>query len=147
MQITLNQDEVKQCVQDYIDNNISCAGDLDIVINEDGTVTVGINEKVGTDQVDDTPPLVEKKPRKRREAKHVMVEKKAEEPTPEPEKATEGDEVVDPTDEILEEATAQAEADEVEAASDRAAVEEGVQEAEVEKPVSAKPSLFANLKR
>lgn len=147
MQITLNQDEVKQCVQDYIDNNISCAGDLDIVINEDGTVTVGINEKVGTDSVDDTPPVVEKKTRKRREAKHVMVEKKAEEPTPEPEKATQDDEVVDPTDEILEEATAQAEADEVEAASDRAAVEEGVQEAEVEKPVSAKPSLFANLKR
>lgn len=146
MQITLNQDEVKQCVQDYIDNNISCAGDLDIVINEDGTVTVGINEKVGTDQVEDTPPLVEKKTRKRREAKHVMVEKK-DEPTPEPEKATQAEEVVDPTDEILEEATAQAEADEVDAASDRAAVEEKVQEAEVEKPVSAKPSLFANLKR
>lgn len=148
MQITLNQDEVKQCVQDYIDNNISCAGDLDIVINEDGTVTVGINEKVGTDQVEDTPPLVEKKTRKRREAKHVMVEKK-EEPTPEPEpeKAAQDDEVVDPTDEILEEATAQAEADEMEAASDAAAVEEKVQEAEVEKPVSAKPSLFANLKR
>lgn len=146
MQITLNQDEVKQCVQDYIDNNISCAGDLDIVINEDGTVTVGINEKVGTDQVEDTPPLVEKKPRKRREAKHVMVEKK-EEPAPEPEKATQDEEVVDPTDEILEEATAQAEADEMEAASDAAAVEEKVQEAEVEKPVSAKPSLFANLKR
>ena len=146
MQITLNQDEVKLCVQNYVDDNISCAGDLDIVINEDGTVTVGINEKVGTDQVEDTPPLVEKKPRKRREAKHVMVEKK-DEPAPEPEKATEGAEVVDPTDEIREEATAQAEADEVDAASDRAAVEEEVQEAEVEKPVSAKPSLFANLKR
>lgn len=146
MQITLNQDEVKQCVQDYVDNNISLAGDLDIVINEDGTVTVGINEKVGTDQVEDTPPLVEKKTRKRREAKHVMVEKK-EEPAPEPEKATQDDEVTDPTDKILEEATAQAEADEVDAASDRAAVEEEVQEAEVEKPVSAKPSLFANLKR
>lgn len=146
MQITLNQDEVKQCVQDYIDNNISCAGDLDIVINEDGTVTVGINEKVGTDLVEDTPPLVEKKTRKRREAKHVMVEKK-EEPAPEPEKATQAEEVVDPTDKILEEATAQAEADDVEAASEQAAVEEKVQEAEVEKPVSAKPSLFANLKR
>lgn len=146
MQITLNQDEVKQCVQDYIEYNISGAGDLDIVINEDGTVTIGINEKVGTDQVEDTPPLVEKKTRKRREAKHVMVEKKGE-PTPEPEKATQAEEVVDPTDEILEEATAQAEADEVEAASEEAAVEEKVQEAEVEKPVSAKPSLFANLKR
>lgn len=146
MQITLNQDEVKQCVHDYIDNNVGFTGDLDIAINEDGTVTVGINEKVGTDQVDDTPPLVEKKTRKRREAKHVMVEKK-DEPTPEPEKATQDAEVVDPTDEILEEAAAQAEADEVDAASDRAAVEEKVQEAEVEKPVSAKPSLFANLKR
>nr|DAG71632.1 MAG TPA: hypothetical protein [Caudoviricetes sp.] len=148
MQITLNQEEVKLCVQNYVDDNINCVGDLDIVINEDGTVTVGINEKVGTDLVEDTPPLVEKKPRKRREAKHVMVEKK-EEPTPEPEaeKATQGEEVVDPTDEIREEATAQAEADEVDAASDRAAVEEEVQEAEVEKPVSAKPSLFANLKR
>ena len=146
MQITLNQDEVKQCVQDYIDNNISCAGDLDIVINEDGTVTVGVNEKVGGDTTEDTPPVVEKKTRKRREAKHVMVEKK-EEPAPEPEKATEGAEVVDPTDEILEEETAQAEADEVDAASDRATVVEKVQEAEVEKPVSAKPSLFANLKR
>lgn len=146
MQITLNQDEVKQCVHDYIDNNVGFTGDLDIAINEDGTVTVGINEKVGTDQVEDTPPLVEKKTRKRREAKHVMVEKK-EEPAPEPEKATEGDEVVDPTDEILEEATAQAEADEVDAASEEAAVKEKVQEAEVEKPVSAKPSLFANLKR
>lgn len=146
MQITLNQDEVKQCVHDYIDNNVGFTGDLDIAINEDGTVTVGINEKVGADSVDDTPPVVEKKTRKRREAKHVMVEKK-EEPVPEPEKATEGDEVVDPTDEILEEATAQAEADEVDATSDRAAVEEKVQEAEVEKPVSAKPSLFANLKR
>lgn len=148
MQITLNQDEVKQCVHDYIDNNVGFTGDLDIAINEDGTVTVGINEKVGTDQVDDTPPLVEKKTRKRREAKHVMVEKK-EEPTPEPEpeKATQDKEVVDPTDKILEEATAQAEADEVEASSERAAVEEKVQEAEVEKPVSAKPSLFANLKR
>lgn len=146
MQITLNQDEVKQCVQDYIEYNISGAGDLDIVINEDGTVTVGINEKVGTDSVDDTPPVVEKKTRKRREAKHVMVEKK-DEPAPEPEKATQGEEVVAPTDEILEEATAQAEADEMEAASEEAAVEEKVQEAEVEKPVSAKPSLFANLKR
>lgn len=147
MQITLNQDEVKQCVHDYIDNNVGFTGDLDIAINEDGTITVGINEKVGTDQVEDTPPVVEKKTRKRREAKHVMVEKKAEEPAPEPEKATQGEEVVDPTDEILEEATAQAEADEVEAASEEAAVEEKVQEAEVEKPVSAKPSLFANLKR
>lgn len=146
MQITLNQDEVKQCVHDYIDNNVGFTGDLDIAINEDGTITVGINEKVGTDQVEDTPPVVEKKTRKRREAKHVMVEKK-EEPAPEPEKATQGEEVVDPTDEILEEATAQAEADEVEAASEEAAVEEKVKEAEVEKPVSAKPSLFANLKR
>lgn len=145
MQITLNQDEVKQCVQDYIDNNISCAGDLDIVINEDGTVTVGINEKVGTDQVDDTPPLVEKKTRKRREAKHVMVEKKAEEPAPEP--AAQGEDEVDPNNEIQEKAVAEAEEAAAEVASDYAAVAEEVQEKEVERPASSKPSLFANLKR
>lgn len=145
MQITLNQDEVKQCVQDYIDNNISCAGDLDIVINEDGTVTVGINEKVGTDQVEDTPPVVEKKTRKRREAKHVMVEKKAEEPAPEPE--AQGEDEVDPNDEIHEEAVAQAEEAAAEEASEAAAVAEEVQEKEVERPASSKPSLFANLKR
>lgn len=145
MQITLNQDEVKQCVQDYIDNNISCAGDLDIVINEDGTVTVGINEKVGTDLVEDTPPLVEKKTRKRREAKHVMVEKKAEEPAPEP--AAQGEAEVDPNDEIHEEAVAQAEEAAAEEASEEAAVQEEVQEKEVERPASSKPSLFANLKR
>lgn len=145
MQITLNQDEVKQCVQDYVDNNISLAGDLDIVINEDGTVTVGINEKVGTDQVDDTPPLVEKKTRKRREAKHVMVEKKAEEPAPEPE--VQGEDEVDPNSEIREEAVAQAEEAAAEVATNAAAVAEEVQEKEVERPASSKPSLFANLKR
>lgn len=145
MQITLNQDEVKQCVQDYIDNNISCAGDLDIVINEDGTVTVGINEKVGTDLVEDTPPVVEKKTRKRREAKHVMVEKKAEEPAPEPE--AQGEDEVDPNSEIQEKAVAEAEKAAAEEASDYAAVAEEVQEKEVERPASSKPSLFANLKR
>lgn len=145
MQITLNQDEVKQCVQDYIEYNISGAGDLDIVINEDGTVTVGINEKVGTDSVDDTPPVVEKKTRKRREAKHVMVEKKAEEPAPEP--AAQGEDEVDPNSEIHEEAVAQAEEAAAEVATNEAAVAEEVQEKEVERPASSKPSLFANLKR
>lgn len=145
MQITLNQDEVKQCVQDYIDNNISCAGDLDIVINEDGTVTVGINEKVGTDSVDDTPPVVEKKTRKRREAKHVMVGKKAEEPAPEPE--AQGEDEVDPNSEIREEAVAQAVKEAAEVATNEATVAEEVQEKEVERPASSKPSLFANLKR
>lgn len=145
MQITLNQDEVKQCVQDYIEYNISGAGDLDIVINEDGTVTVGINEKVGTDSVDDTPPVVEKKTRKRREAKHVMVEKKEEEPTPEPE--AQGEDEVDANSDIHEKAVAQAEKAAAEEASDYAAVAEEVQEKEVERPASSKPSLFANLKR
>ena len=145
MQITLNQFEVKLCVQNYIDDNISCAGDLDIVINEDGTVTVGINEKVGTYQVEDTPPVVEKKTRKRREAKHVMVEKKAEEPVSEP--GAQGEAEVDPNDEIHEEAVAQAEEAAAEEASEEAAVQEEVQEKEVERPASSKPSLFANLKR
>lgn len=145
MQITLNQDEVKQCVHDYIDNNVGFTGDLDIAINEDGTVTVGINEKVGTDQVEDTPPVVEKKTRKRREAKHVMVEKKAEEPASEPE--AQGEDEVDPNDEIHEEAVAQAEEAAAEEVSQAAAVAEEVQEKEVERPASSKPSLFANLKR
>lgn len=145
MQITLNQDEVKQCVQDYIDNNVGFTGDLEIVINEDGTVTVGINEKVGTDQVDDTPPVVEKKTRKRREAKHVMVEKKAEEPVSEPEE--QGEDEVDPNNEIHEEAVAQAVKEAAEVATNAAAVAEEVQEKEVERPVSSKPSLFSNLKR
>lgn len=145
MQITLNQDEVKQCVQDYIEYNISGAGDLDIVINEDGTVTVGINEKVGTDSVEDTPPVVEKKTRKRREAKHVMVEKKEEEPVSEPE--AQGEDEVDPNSEIREEAVAQAVKEAAEVASNAAAVAEEVQEKEVERPVSSKPSLFSNLKR
>lgn len=145
MQITLNQDEVKQCVHDYIDNNVGFTGDLDIAINEDGTVTVGINEKVGTDLVEDTPPVVEKKTRKRREAKHVMVEKKAEEPVSEPE--AQGEAEVDPNDEIHEEAVAQAEQASAEEASEEAAVQEEVQEKEVERPASSKPSLFANLKR
>lgn len=145
MQITLNQDEVKQCVQDYIDNNISCAGDLDIVINEDGTVTVGINEKVGADSVDDTPPVVEKKTRKRREAKHVMVEKKEEEPVSEPE--AQGEDEVDPNSEIREKAVAQAVKEAAEVANNAAAATEEVQEKEVERPVSSKPSLFSNLKR
>ena len=145
MQITLNQDEVKQCVQDYIDNNISCAGDLDIVINEDGTVTVGINEKLGTDQIEDTPPVVEKKTRKRREAKHVMVEKKAEEPVSEPD--AQGEDEVDPNDEIHEEAVAQAVKEAAEVATNAATVAEEVQEKEDERPASSKPSLFANLKR
>lgn len=145
MQITLNQDEVKQCVHDYIDNNVGFTGDLDIAINEDGTVTVGINEKVGTDQVEDTPPVVEKKTRKRREAKHVMVEKKAEEPVSEPEE--QGEDEVDPNNEIHEEAVAQAVKEAAEVATNAAAVAEEVQEKEVERPVSSKPSLFSNLKR
>lgn len=145
MQITLNQDEVKQCVHDYIDNNVGFTGDLDIAINEDGTVTVGINEKVGTDLVEDTPPVVEKKTRKRREAKHVMVEKKAEEPATEPE--SQGEAEVDPNDEIHEEAVAQAVKEAAEVETNAAAVAEEVQEKEVERPASSKPSLFANLKR
>lgn len=145
MQITLNQDEVKRCVHNYIDNNVGFTGDLEIVINDDGTVTVGINEKVGTDLVEDTPPVVEKKTRKRREAKHVMVEKKEEEPVSEPE--AQGEDEVDPNSEIREEAVAQAVKEAAEVATNEATVAEEVQEKEVERPVSSKPSLFSNLKR
>lgn len=76
MQIILNQSEVEAAVQAYVDDQINLAGDVSIVINADGTASVGINEEVSHN--DDTPPLVEKKTRRSRknpqEAKHRPVE-------------------------------------------------------------------------
>lgn len=60
MQIILNQSEVEAAVQAYVDEQINLSGDISIVINADGTASVGINEEVSHD--DDTPPVVEKKP-------------------------------------------------------------------------------------
>lgn len=146
MQITFNQSEVEGMLAVQISTVIPGVEPEEIrsvQLNEDGTVLVIIGEEVAS--AEDTPPVVEKKTRKRREAKHVMVEKKEEEPAPEP--AAQGEDEVDPNSEIQEKAVAEAKKAAAEEASDYAAVAEEVQEKEVERPASSKPSLFANLKR
>ncbi|AFV29071.1 hypothetical protein IME11_22 [Escherichia phage IME11] len=145
MQIILNQSEVEAAVQAYVDDQINLAGDISIVINADGTASVGINEEVH----EDTPPVgVEKKTRRSRknpqEAKHRPVE-------PEPEEVVEevkveetqtstGGQNESSTPEPEEEAVAEPEAQE------EVVQEEVKAEEPVEKP-AAKPSLFAGLKR
>lgn len=146
MQIILNQSEVEAAVQAYVDDQINLAGDISIVINADGTASVGINEEVSHN--DDTPPLVEKKTRRSRknpqEAKHRPVE-------PEPEEVVEevkeeetqtstGGQNESSTPEPEEEAVAEPEAQE------EVVQEEVKAEEPVEKPAT-KPSLFAGLKR
>lgn len=146
MQIILNQSEVEAAVQAYVDDQINLAGDISIVINADGTASVGINEEVSHN--DDTPPLVEKKTRRSRknpqEAKHRPVE-------PEPEEAVEevkeeetqtstGGQNVSSTSEPEEEAVTEPEAQE------EVVQEEVKAEEPAEKPAT-KPSLFAGLKR
>lgn len=146
MQIILNQSEVEAAVQAYVDDQINLAGDISIVINADGTASVGINEEVSHN--DDTPPLVEKKTRRSRknpqEAKHRPVE-------PEPEEVVEevkeeetqtstGGPNGSSTPEPEEEAVAEPEAQE------EVVQEEVKAEEPAEKPAT-KPSLFAGLKR
>lgn len=158
MQIILNQSEVEAAVQAYVDDQINLAGDISIVINADGTASVGINEEVH----EDTPPVgVEKKTRRSRknpqEAKHRPVDS-----TPEPEV---GEQVV--TESVKEGAPLGPKVDaptsvggpngnstpepEEEAVTEPEAQEEVVQEeVKVEEPAekpAAKPSLFAGLKR
>lgn len=146
MQIILNQSEVEAAVQAYVDDQINLAGDVSIVINADGTASVGINEEVSHN--DDTPPLVEKKTRRSRknpqEAKHRPVE-------PEPEEAVEEvkeEETQTSTGGLNESSTPEPEE---EAIAEPEAQEEVVQkedkaEEPAEKPAT-KPSLFAGLKR
>lgn len=145
MQIILNQSEVEAAVQAYVDDQINLAGDINIVINADGTASVGINEEVH----EDTPPVgVEKKTRRSRknpqEAKHRPVE-------PEPEEVVEELKVEEiqtstggpnesSTPEPEEEAVAEPEAQE------EVVQEEVKAEEPAEKPAT-KPSLFAGLKR
>lgn len=145
MQIILNQSEVEAAVQAYVDDQINLAGDINIVINADGTASVGINEEVH----EDTPPVgVEKKTRRSRknpqEAKHRPVE-------PEPEEVVEevkveetqtstGGQNESSTPEPEEEAVAEPEVQEEDVQ------EEGKAEEPAEKPAT-KPSLFAGLKR
>lgn len=146
MQIILNQSEVEAAVQAYVDDQINLAGDINIVINADGTASVGINEEVH----EDTPPVgVEKKTRRSRknpqEAKHRPVE-------PEPEEAVEEVKVEETqtstggpnessTPEPEEEAVTEPEAQEEEVVQEEVKAEEPA-----EKPAT-KPSLFAGLKR
>ena len=147
MQIILNQSEVEAAVQAYVDDQINLAGDISIVINADGTASVGINEEVSHN--DDTPPVgVEKKTRRSRknpqEAKHRPVE-------PEPEEVVEeakeeetqtstggpnGNSTPEPEEEIVAEPEAQEEV-----------VQEEVKAEEPAEKPATKPSLFAGLKR
>lgn len=145
MQIILNQSEVEAAVQAYVDDQINLAGDINIVINADGTASVGINEEVH----EDTPPVgVEKKTRRSRknpqEAKHRPVE-------PEPEEVVEEVKVEEtqtstggpnesstpePEEEVVTEPEAQEEV-----------VQEEVKAEEPAEKPATKPSLFAGLKR
>lgn len=145
MQIILNQSEVEAAVQAYVDDQINLAGDINIVINADGTASVGINEEVH----EDTPPVgVEKKTRRSRknpqEAKHRPVE-------PEPEEVVEElkvEEIQTSTGGPNESSTPEPEE---EAVTEPEAQEEVVQEeVKAEEPAekpATKPSLFAGLKR
>lgn len=145
MQIILNQSEVEAAVQAYVDDQINLAGDINIVINADGTASVGINEEVH----EDTPPVgVEKKTRRSRknpqEAKHRPVEPEpeevAEEVKVEETQTSTGGQNESSTPEPEEEAVTEPEAQE------EVVQEEVKAEEQAEKPAT-KPSLFAGLKR
>lgn len=144
MQIILNQSEVEAAVQAYVDDQINLAGDINIVINADGTASVGINEEVH----EDTPPVgVEKKTRRSRknpqEAKHRPVE-------PEPEEAVE-EAKVEETQTSTGGPNGSSTPEPEEAVTEPEAQEEVVQEeVKAEEPAekpATKPSLFAGLKR
>lgn len=149
MQIVLNQSEVEAAIEAYVNEQVNLAGDINILVNADGTATIGINEEVG--HSDDTPPVVEKKTRRSRknpqEAKHrpvepePVVEDEAEEEVKEEEIQTStGGANESSTPESKEEAVTEPEAQE------EAVQEEVKAEEPAEKP-AAKPSLFAGLKR
>ena len=146
MQIILNQSEVEAAVQAYVDDQINLAGDINIVINADGTASVGINEEVH----EDTPPVgVEKKTRRSRknpqEAKHRPVEPEMEEVVEE----VKVEEIQTSTGGPNESSTPEPEEEEVVAepeAQEEVVQEEVKTEEPAEKP-AAKPSLFAGLKR
>lgn len=144
MQIILNQSEVEAAVQAYVDDQINLAGDINIVINADGTASVGINEEVH----EDTPPVgVEKKTRRSRknpqEAKHRPVE-------PEPEEVIE-EVKVEETQTSTGGPNGSSTPEPEEAVAEPEAQEEVVQEeTKAEEPAekpATKPSLFAGLKR
>lgn len=148
MQIVLNQSEVEAAIEAYVNEQVNLAGDINILVNADGTATIGINEEVG--HSDDTPPVVEKKTRRPRknpqEAKHRPVE-------PEPVVEDEAEEEV--KEEEIQTSTGGANGSSTpepeEAVAEPEAQEEVVQEeVKAEEPAekpAAKPSLFAGLKR
>lgn len=148
MQIVLNQSEVEAAIEAYVNEQVNLAGDINILVNADGTATIGINEEVG--HSDDTPPVVEKKTRRPRknpqEAKHrpvepePVVEDEAEEEVKEEETQTSTGGVNGSSTPEPEEAVAEPEAQE------EVVQEEVKAEEPAEKP-AAKPSLFAGLKR
>lgn len=144
MQIILNQSEVEAAVQAYVDDQINLAGDINIVINADGTASVGINEEVH----EDTPPVgVEKKTRRSRknpqEAKHRPVE-------PEPEEAVEevkAEETQTSTGGPNGNSTPEPEEAVTEPEAQEEVVQEEVKAEEPAEKPATKPSLFAGLKR
>lgn len=144
MQIILNQSEVEAAVQAYVDDQINLAGDINIVINADGTASVGINEEVH----EDTPPVgVEKKTRRSRknpqEAKHRPVE-------PEPEEVVEEvkvEKTQTSTGGPNESSTPEPEEAVAEPEAQEEVVQEEVKAEEPAEKPATKPSLFAGLKR
>ena len=148
MQIVLNQSEVEAAIEAYVNEQVNLAGDINILVNADGTATIGINEEVG--HSDDTPPVVEKKTRRPRknpqEAKHRPVE---------PEPVVEDEAEEEAKEEKIQTSTGGANGSSTpepeEAVAEPEAQEEVVQEeVKAEEPAekpAAKPSLFAGLKR
>lgn len=152
MQIVLNQSEVEAAIEAYVNEQVNLAGDISILVNADGTASVGINEEAS--HSDDTPPVVEKKTRRSRknpqEAKHRPVE-----PEPvdedEAEEEVKEEETQTSTGGQNESSTPEPEAEPEEVVAEPEAQEEVVQEeVKAEEPAekpAAKPSLFAGLKR
>jgi|SRR5699024_4746011 len=147
MQIVLNQSEVEAAIEAYVNEQVNLAGDINILVNADGTATIGINEEVG--HSDDTPPVVEKKTRRPRknpqEAKHRPVEP---EPVAEDE-AEEGvkEEIQTSTGGVNESSTPEPEEAVPEPEAQEEVVQEEVKAEESAEKSAAKPSLFAGLKR
>lgn len=147
MQIVLNQSEVEAAIEAYVNEQVNLAGDINILVNADGTATIGINEEVG--HSDDTPPVVEKKTRRPRknpqEAKHRPVEP---EPVVEDEAEEEvKEEIQTSTGGVNESSTPEPEEAVAEPEAQEEVVQEEVKAEEPAEKPAAKPSLFAGLKR
>ena len=145
MQIVLNQSEVEAAIEAYVNEQVNLAGDINILVNADGTATIGINEEVG--HSDDTPPVVEKKTRRPRknpqEAKHRPVESEPEEVVGE----LKEEETQTSTGGQNESSTPEPEEAVAEPEAQEEVVQEEVKAEEPAEKPAAKPSLFAGLKR